>query len=76
MSLLGITHPVEVGTFGCFRHGGKWLVHTWLVVEELWFEGPGNVGFARMDAWDVLRWAEVNGILTKEEAERFRTAMS
>lgn len=66
------TYPVEVGTFGQFKHGGKKLVETWIALEDLCYEHDWWVGI--YSKWNLLNWAKTKRLLTPEEIAMFEAA--
>lgn len=66
------THPVAVGAFGHFKHGGKKLVETWIALEDLCQEVDWWIGI--YSKWNLLDWAKTKGLLTNEEIEMFEKA--
>ena len=67
-----VTHPVEVGTFGRFKHGGKKLIETWIALEDILYD-CGYVFSGNM--YDVLSFAKNKGLLTTDEISMFEGAL-
>jgi len=66
------TYPVEVGAFGQFKYGGKKLVETWIVLEDLCLEHDWWVGI--YSKRNLLDWAKTKRLLTPEEIAMFEAA--
>lgn len=67
-----VSHPVEVGAFGRFKFGGKKLVETWQVLEDLSHDHDWWIGI--YSKWNLLDWAITKGLLTAEEIAMFEAA--
>lgn len=67
------THPVEVGTFGRFKHGGRRLVETWVALEDLCHDVEWWIGIYKAE--DLLHWGTMRGLLTPEEVTMLEKAL-
>jgi len=70
---LQVAHPVEVGTFGRFKYGGRKLVETWIALEDLCRQVDWWIGIYK--AQDLIRWGEVRGLLTSDEVTMLEKAL-
>jgi hypothetical protein len=59
------THPVEIGSLGKFKSGGKDIVNQWMALEDLFCE-EHNMSWA-WGSRDVVLWAFAEKIITQLE---------
>jgi len=69
------THPVEVGNWGKFIHGGDKLVNLWQTLEEIWAEDQKGWVIGVYSGWNILDWAKEHGLLLAEEIALLEGAM-
>ena len=67
------SHPVEVGSFGRFKSGGKWLVNTWQALEDLCFEDTSFAGI--YSQWSVLERGKQKGLIQPKEIDNLQRLM-
>lgn len=68
-------YPVEVGTFGYFKFGGKILVETWETLESLCLEYCGGMWIGIYSKHNIFEWAKQQKLLTAPEIEMFEKAL-
>lgn len=66
-------HPVEVGAFGRFKHGGRQLVETWIALEDLCHKFEWFIGIYKAE--DLIEWGKYKGLLTKDEVKMIEAAL-
>lgn len=64
----------DIGAFGHFKHGGKWLMDTWLALEAVTYECDWWIGIYNQH--NLLDYARDRGLLKPDEIETIQGVMA